>query len=66
MSNKVPIEIKLHEHASVLICLNTSADCFRNQVLKVLLQIYSCFSATFKQETPGYARKNSSKKKASS
>lgn len=62
MSNEVPREIKLDEHASALVCLHTAADSFRTQVLKVLLETYSCFSATLKQETPNYARKNSRKK----
>lgn len=57
MSNKVPREIKLQEHASAFICLSTVADRFRTQALKVLLEMYSCFSTTFKQETPNYARK---------
>lgn len=62
MSNKVPIEIKLHEHVTVFICLNTAADSSRTQVLKVLFQMYSWFSAISKQETPNNARKKSSKK----
>lgn len=61
--SKAPRERKLDEHASALICLHTAADSFRAQGLEVLLETYSCFSATLKQETPNYARKNSREKK---